>query len=79
MAGVEYNANILHALLEDEWIEDVEHLEDMIDHYIHLRRKAQNVFELRYPSTVEPDQNRWELCSRVLSLKDVVDRLSEPW
>jgi hypothetical protein len=65
--------------IDDEWIDDVEHLEGMIDQYIHMRRRAQNVFELRYQSTVEPEKNRWELCSRVLSLKDVVDRLSEPW
>jgi superfamily II DNA or RNA helicase len=65
--------------IDDEWIESVEHLEAMIDQYIHLRSKARNVFELRYQSSIEPNQNRWELCSRVLALKDIADRLSEPW
>ena len=28
---------------------------------------------------VYPDKNRWELCSRVLARKDVVEKLSERW
>ncbi len=65
--------------IEDEWIETVEKLEGMMDQYIHLRRKARDVFELRYKETIDPDQNRWELCSRVLSRRDVEEKLSEPW
>jgi hypothetical protein len=45
----------------------------------HLRQKARDVFELRYKETINPDQNRWELCSRVLSRWDVEEKLSEPW
>jgi superfamily II DNA/RNA helicase len=62
--------------IEDDWIESVEKLEEMMDEYIHLRQKARNVFELRYKETIDPDKNRWELCSRVLAWWDVVDRLS---
>ena len=51
--------------IEDDWIENVEKLEEMMDQYIHLRQKARDVFELRYKETVDPDKNRWELCSRV--------------
>lgn len=35
--------------------------------------------QLRYKETIAPDQNRWELCSRVLARKDVVEKLSEAW
>ncbi len=65
--------------IEDDWIENVEKLDDMMDEYIHLRQKARDVFEMRYQQTVDPDANRWELCSRVLSRRDIVERLSEPW
>jgi hypothetical protein len=65
--------------IEDDWIESEEKLEEMMDEYIHLRRRARNVFELRYEETVDPDKNRWELCSRVLARKDVVEKLSEAW
>jgi superfamily II DNA/RNA helicase len=65
--------------IEDEWIESEEQLEAMMDAYIHLRQRARNVFEMRHEETIDPDANRWELCSRVLARRDVVERLSEPW
>ena len=65
--------------IEDEWIENIEQLEEKMDQYIHLRIQAHNAFELRYQSTIEPDQNRWELCAKVLARRDVVERMSEPW
>ena len=33
--------------IEDEWIENVEVLEDMMDDYIHLRQRARDVFGFR--------------------------------
>lgn len=65
--------------IEDDWIESVEKLEAMMDQYIHLRQQSRDVFELRYRETIDPDKNRWELCSRVLARKDVVEKLSESW
>ena len=65
--------------IEDEWIDNIEKLEEKMDEYIHLRTKARDVFELRYKETIDPDANRWELCSRVLARKDVVEKLSESW
>lgn len=65
--------------IEDDWIQTVEELEDMMDDYIHLRKKARDVFELRYQETIDPDKDRWELVSRVLARSDVIDRLSVPW
>jgi superfamily II DNA or RNA helicase len=65
--------------IEDDWIESVEKLKEMMDEYIHLRKKARDVFEIRYQETIDPDKDRWELCSRVLARRDVVDRLSVPW
>jgi hypothetical protein len=57
----------------------VERLETMMDQFIHLRQNARDVFELRYKETISPDKNRWELCSRVLARRDVVEKLSEAW
>ncbi len=65
--------------IEDDWTESVEKLEEMMDEYIHLRQKAHDVFELRYQESIDPDKDRWELCSKVLARRDVVDRLSAPW
>jgi hypothetical protein len=65
--------------IEDDWIETEERMEAMMNEYVHLREKASDVFELRYKATIDPDKNRWELCSRVLARKDVVEKLSESW
>jgi SNF2 family DNA or RNA helicase len=65
--------------IEDEWIESAETLEEQMDRFIHLRKNAKDVFELRYKETIDPDANRWELCSRVLSRKDIQEKLSEAW
>jgi superfamily II DNA or RNA helicase/DNA-binding Lrp family transcriptional regulator len=66
-------------VIEDEWIESEEKMEEMMDQYIHLRKQAHDVFEMRYQETIAPDKDRWELCSRVLARRDVVERLSAPW
>jgi len=65
--------------IEDDWIESEEKLEAMMDQFIHLRQKARDAFELRYKETIDADKNRWELCSRVLARKDVIEKLSEAW
>jgi superfamily II DNA or RNA helicase len=65
--------------IEDDWIETVEKLEEMMNEYLHLRQQARDIFEMRYQTTIDPDKDRWELCSRVLARRDVVDRLSIPW
>jgi superfamily II DNA or RNA helicase len=65
--------------IEDDWIENIERLDAMMDEYIHLRQQARKTFEFRYKETIDPDKNRWELCSRVLARTDVVEKLSESW
>ena len=65
--------------IDDDWIENVEHLEEMMDQYMHLREQAQDAFEIRYERLVDPDRDRWERCSRVLARRDIVERLSMPW
>ena len=65
--------------IEDDWIDNVEKLDEMMDEYIHLRQQARDVFEMRYQETIDPDKDRWELCSKVLARRDVVERLSLPW
>ncbi len=66
-------------VIEDAWIEDIERLEEELDKYIHLRDQNRNAFEIRYSETIDPDANRWELCSRVLSRRDIEQKMSNPW
>ena len=46
----------------------------MMDRYMHLRRQARDAFEIRYERQVDPDRDRWELCSRVLARRDIVEK-----
>jgi hypothetical protein len=57
----------------------IQPLPDVMDEYIPLRKRARDVFEMRYQETIDPDNDRWKLCSRVLARRDVVGRLSVPW
>lgn len=41
--------------IEDEWIDTVETIEEMMDEYIHLRKKARDVFKMRYQETILTD------------------------
>ncbi|MCX7680072.1 MAG: hypothetical protein N2316_12775 [Spirochaetes bacterium] len=66
-------------VIEDEWIETIEKLEEMMDIYIHLRNKSRDAFELRYEQNIDPSKDRWELCSEILSRRDIVEKMSKPW
>jgi hypothetical protein len=65
--------------IEDDWIASEEQLSQMLDEYVHLRARSRDVFEIRYKETIDPDRNRWELCSRVLARKDVLEKMSASW
>lgn len=66
-------------VIDDDWIESEASLEEQMDHYIHMRQNARDVFELKYKNTINPEANRWELCTKVLSRHDVRERLAKPW
>lgn len=65
--------------IDDEWIDDEEELRDRMNEYMHERKKAQDAFTVKYRETIEPEANLWERCESVLSRRDIVSRLSEPW
>ena len=65
--------------IEDDWIEDEENMRERMNSYIHERENAQNAFSDKYRTSLDPEANKWELCAEVLSRKNIVDVLSEPW
>jgi SNF2 family DNA or RNA helicase len=65
--------------IDDEWIEDIAVLEEELERYWTRRNQALNAFQARYRHSVEPNENRWELCAQVLSRQDVIEKLSEAW
>lgn len=74
-------------VIDDEWIEDAAALDRALDTFIE-RRRAANAFTLRWGGTAtgtelteeERDwQKSWESCSRVISRRDVIQRMAEGW
>jgi superfamily II DNA or RNA helicase len=65
--------------IDDDWIEDEEELKKRMDAYMHERAKAQDAFSVKYRSTLDPGDHLWERCAAVLSRRDIVTTLSEPW
>lgn len=65
--------------IEDDWIQEEEDLQIRIDEYMHEREQTTNAFSIKYKATVDPHQNKWELCEKVLSRRNIVETLSEPW
>lgn len=65
--------------IEDEWIEDEEELKGRMNEYMHERKKAQDAFSVKYRGTLDPEAYLWERCASVLSRRDIVKKLSEPW
>ncbi|MEZ6088223.1 MAG: hypothetical protein R3C05_09410 [Pirellulaceae bacterium] len=49
-----------------------------MDEYIHLRKKARDVFEMRYPRHGRRRRESLGDVFAVLSRHDIVERLSEP-
>lgn len=65
--------------IDDEWIEDEEELRGRMNEYMHERKKAQDAFTVKYRGTLNPEAHLWERCATVLSRRDIVSKLSEPW
>jgi hypothetical protein len=65
-------------VIDDDWIDDEERLEEELKNYTNRRAKA-NAFDLRYAGDVVPKDERWELCEKVFARNDVKKRLSRGW
>jgi superfamily II DNA or RNA helicase len=67
--------------IDDDWIDDIEAMGDELDKYIEKRNAAKSSFEIRYQSSeaINPQNERWELCSKVLAKTELLARLSEGW
>nr|WP_307539575.1 phospholipase D-like domain-containing anti-phage protein [Paenibacillus sp. W4I10] len=65
--------------IDDDWIKDEEELKGRMNEYMHERKKAQDAFAVKYRETLDPEAHLWERCALVLSRRDILNKLSEPW
>lgn len=64
--------------IKDEWIDDIEHLGELMDQYINVQ-KEETGFDLRYNATMRPTDNDWRNCSQVLSRRDFDTLMRKGW
>jgi len=65
--------------IDDEWIEEEADLIKRMNEYMHERKKAQDAFTVKYRETTDYEAHAWEKCASVLSRRDIISKLSEPW
>ncbi|WP_294541037.1 phospholipase D-like domain-containing anti-phage protein [uncultured Rhodoblastus sp.] len=65
-------------VIDADWIDDIENLDEKLRDFT-TKKKQANAFDLRYEEDVTADDQRWELCERVLARTDVTKRLSRGW
>jgi superfamily II DNA or RNA helicase len=65
--------------IEDEWITDVETLNQRLREFTSRRDTAANSFDLKYSESVHPAGPAWETCERVLARRDIVQLMSRGW
>jgi hypothetical protein len=78
----EFSKDIFGSLpdtIQDDWIDDEEKFQKAMDEYIHLRKEAENAFTVRYRDTLTAGENRWELCAKVLSRRDIEEKMARGW
>lgn len=66
--------------IEDEWIEDIERLEEELKSFTKPESPA-DVFSLRYGDflSVDSDDRGWEVWTKVVARRDIEERLIRPW
>lgn len=64
--------------IKDEWIDDIEHLGELMDQYINAQ-KQETGFDLRYNATMRPTDNDWRTCAQVLSRRDFETLMRKGW
>ncbi|MBO7072841.1 MAG: hypothetical protein J6V89_04925 [Acetobacter sp.] len=64
--------------IKDEWIEDIETLDEKMDEYIKKQKEATG-FDLRYRATAEPKEQDWRDCAKVLSRRDFSEFMRKSW
>ena len=64
--------------IRDEWIQNIEELGEEMDRYIEQRRKATD-FDIRYNGTIEPAEENWRDCARVLSRRALESLIRRGW
>ena len=66
--------------ISDDWVEKTkEELEENIDKSAEEKIAGKNAFTERYQAHLDTSEHCWEKCAKVLSRRDITEKLSKPW
>lgn len=64
--------------IEDEWIEQIETLDEKLDEYIDAQKRV-NGFDIRYNTNLDAEEDEWRNCARVLSRRSIDTLMRNGW
>lgn len=64
--------------IKDDWIDNIETLDEKMDQYIDAQKRATG-FDLRYNAHLSASDKDWRDCSNVLSQRDFGTLMREGW
>ena len=64
--------------IEDDWIEQIETLDEKLDEYIDAQKRV-NGFDIRYNTDLEAEEDEWRNCARVLSRRSIDTLMRNGW
>jgi len=64
--------------IEDDWIENVETLDEKLDEYIDVQKRV-NGFDIRYNENLDAEEDEWRNCAKVLSRRSIDTLMRNGW
>lgn len=64
--------------IEDEWIENIELMDEKLDEYIDAQKRV-NGFDIRYNTNLDAEEDEWRNCTRVLSRRSIDTLMRKGW
>jgi len=64
--------------IEDQWIENIEFMDEKLDEYIDAQKRV-NGFDIRYNTNLDAQEDEWRNCAKVLSRRSIDTLMRNGW
>jgi hypothetical protein len=64
--------------IEDEWIDQIEVLDEKLDEYINAQKRV-NGFDIRYNTDLDSEEDEWRNCAKVFSRQAIDTLMRNGW
>lgn len=66
-------------VINDDWIDEIEAMEEGLKNFTRKKKSTADVFELRYGNFLQDDGSSWQMCEQVLDKDEAMKVLSSGW